>query len=262
MMKWLRPIVMMALCASPGLAVDWKALRPQGCVSDFAAVVDPRTKTELEAYCQQVEEASHVRISLISIASLEGEPLDDVARTIFRAWDDGAPARGDTAAAKDQRVMVIVTVNDRHDWVGISSGLKPELGDDLSGRILRESRAALRKRDYGEAFRAAAETIGETSAKVRHVPLHARIGRKIHWSPADAIPWIAIGGAAVMLAVLMCAGNPKGYGGFGGHGLLPGLIQRGSMRRSTWGSKSSGGFGGFDSGDSSGGFGGGCCRDW
>jgi uncharacterized protein len=248
----------LAFCTSSGWAVDWKALRPQGFVSDFAGVIDSRTMQELDEYCGDVEHSTGVRISLITISSLEGEPLQDVARTIFRAWGE---AGGGPANAKDQRVMVIVTVNDRHDWVETGAGVQPELANSLSPRILRETRVALRRREYGEALRAAAETIGEASAKTRNVPLHSRINRRIRWTPYDAIPWAMVGGAALLLVVLMWGGNPVGYGGLGGRGLLPGLMGRG-MRRSSWGSRGSGGFGGYDSGDSSGGFGGGRCRDW
>ena len=43
----------------------------------------------------------------------------------------------------------------------------------------------------------------------------------------------------------------------GGGGFLPGLILGTRCGRSTWGSRGSGGFGGYDSGDGFGGFGGG-----
>ncbi len=259
MKKWLRLSAVVTICASSGWAVDWKALRPQGFVNDFAGVVDPKTKLELEAYCAQVEQATGVRISFVTLSSLEGEPLDDVGRTIFRSFRELAAT---PVPEKDQRVMLILTVNDRHDWVETGPGLAPDISSGLAPQVLRETRLALRQRDYGEAMRAAADTIGNVSAKARHVSLQARIGRRSHWSPSDAIPWAAVVGGMAMIAVLMCAGNPAGYGGLGGRGLLPGLVRRGGMSRSTWGSRGSGGFGGFDSGDSSGGFGGGCCRDW
>ena len=247
-----------AFCASSGWAVDWNALRPQGFVSDFAGVVDPGTKLELEKYCAQVERATGVRISLVTISSLEGEPIEDVVKTLFRAWGEASNA----GVQKDARVMLLLTVADRRDWVETGAALQPELTSGLAPRILRETRLALRQKDYGEALRAAAETIGSTSAKARHLPLSARIPRRIRWSLSDSIPWAAVAGGLIMLIWLMRAGNPAGYGGLGGRGLLPGLIRRGAMRRSTWGSRGSGGFGGFDSGDASGGFGGGCCNDW
>src|ERR1039457_2384521 len=260
MKKWLRLGAVAAFCASSGWAVDWKALRPQGFVSDFAGVVDAGTKRELENYCGQVERSTGVRISLVTISTLEGEPVEDVVETIFRAWSD-VPKAG-VPQKKDERVMLILTVADRRDWVETGAGLRPEMTNGLAPNILRETRLALRKKDYGEALRAAAETIGSASARARNVSLAVRISRRGRWSLSDAMPWGGVAGGLLMLVWLMRAGNPAGYGGLGGRGLLPGLIRRGAMRRSTWGSRGSGGFGGFDSGDASGGFGGGCCRDW
>jgi uncharacterized protein len=259
MKKWPRLGAVAILCASAGWAVDWKALRPQGCVSDFAGVVDAGTKLELEKYCGQVEQSTGVRISLVTISSLEGEPVEDVVGTIFRTWGDVPNVE---VPRKDERVMLILTVADRHDWVETGAGLKPEMTDGLASRILRETRLALRKREYGEALRAAAETIGIASARARHQNLAARIQRRSRWSLSDSIPWAAVAGGLLMLILLMLVGNPMGYGGLGGRGLLPAMIRPSRMGRSTWGSRSSGGFGGFDSGDASGGFGGGCCRDW
>jgi len=258
MTNWLRLGAALALCASWGWAVDWKALRPQGFVSDYAGVINERTKTELEEYCAEVQRATGVRISLVTLNSLQGEPLDDVATTIFHHWGEAVNITPGT----DQRVMLILTVSDRHDWFETGAGLKADMAAGLGPHVLRETRVALRKRDFNEALRAAADTIGSAAAKAHHTALRARIGRSIHWSPLDAIPWVVVAGGVVILAVLMWRGNPAGYGGFGGRGLIPGLMVRSPMSRSTWGSRGSGGFGGFDSGDSSGGFGGGCCRDW
>jgi hypothetical protein len=69
-------------------------------------------------------------------------------------------------------------------------------------------------------------------------------------------------GGAVILFWLLRGGGAAG-------GFLPGLLPRNMMGRSTFGCRSGGGFGGYDSGDSYGGFGGGDsarghrpARDW
>src|SRR5260370_14223767 len=85
MNKWLRVSVLLGLFASAGLAVDWKALKPQGYVSDFANVIDPASKSQLEAYCAAVERSTGAQIALVTINTLEAEPIDDVANTIYRA---------------------------------------------------------------------------------------------------------------------------------------------------------------------------------
>lgn len=256
MKKWLRLGAVAGLCASSGWTVDWTALRPQGYVSDFAKVIDPGTKSELENYCGQVERSSGVRILLVTIASLETEPVEDVAKSMFRGWSDIPNPN------QDRRVMLLLTVSDRHDWLVTGAGLDPAFTGGLSTKVLRETRLALRQKDYGEALRAAAETFGNAARKAGNPAAPARISRRIRWTVTDSIPWAVVAGGLLMLALMMSSGNPAGYGGLAARGFLPGLLHRNAMNRSTWGSRGSGGFGGFDSGDASGGFGGGAGRDW
>ena len=66
---------------------------PQGYVSDFANVIDPASKAQLEAYCAEVQRATGVQMALVTIPSLQGEPIEDVANTIARAWGVGRKGR-------------------------------------------------------------------------------------------------------------------------------------------------------------------------
>ena len=99
MKNWLRVSVLLGLFASAGSAVDWKALKPQGYVSDFAGVIDPASKSQLEAYCATVESSTGAQMALVTIATLEGEPIDDVANTIYRAWGVGQKGKNEGVPA-------------------------------------------------------------------------------------------------------------------------------------------------------------------
>jgi uncharacterized protein len=161
--------------------------------------------------------------------------------------------------ATNEGILLLLAIGDRRSRLEVGYGLEPILPDGLAGSILREMRPALRQRNYGEAMMAAAEIIGTGIAQAKHVTLNgAGLPRRVHRSVSDSIPWPVVGGGVFLLLWLLRAGGPRGYGGFGGGGLLPGLILGNMMGRSTWGSRGSGGFGGFDSGDGGfGGFGGG-----
>jgi uncharacterized protein len=250
MKNWLRLAAAAALCASGGWAVDWKTLQPQGYVSDFAGVVDQASRARLESYCAAVERATGAQMALVTIASLEDEPIEDVANTIFRAWGVGQKGT-------NEGILLLLAINDRRSRLEVGYGLEPILPDGLAGSILREMRPAVRQKDYGDAMTAAAETIGNAIAQAKHVDIGQSLPRRIHGSPADSIPWPMLIGGVFLLLWLLRSGGPRGYGGFGGGGFLPALILGNMMGRSTWGSRSSGGFGGFDSGDGFGGFGGG-----
>jgi uncharacterized protein len=236
------------LClATLAFGVDWKALKPQGYVSDFGHVIDAQSKAALEQYCARVEQVTGAQMALVTIPSLEGEPIDDVANTIYRAW--GVGQKG-----KNEGIMLLLVINDHRSRLEVGYGLEPILPDGLDGSILREMRPALRARQYGEAMMAAAQIIGSTIAKSKNVSLDAQLPRRARPSSGDSIPWPALLGGLFLLFWLLRAGSRGGRGG--GGGFWTGLLLGNLMRGGGWGGSSGGGFGGFDSGGGGGGFGG------
>ncbi len=186
----------------------------------------------------------------MTIPSLEGEPIEDVANTIFRAW--GVGQKG-----KNEGILLLLAVDDRRSRMEVGYGLEPIMPDGFVGSVLREMRPALRQQQYGEAMMAAAEVIGTTIAKSKNVSLTAQLPRRVRPTTNDSIPWPLIIGGIFLLIWLSKRGGPRGYGGGGGGGFLPGLILGSGMSRDSWGGRGSGGFGGSDSGGGFGGFGGG-----
>jgi uncharacterized protein len=188
-------------------------------------------------------------MALVALPSLEGEPIEDVANTIFHAW--GVGQKGG-----NEGIMMLLAVGDRRNRLEVGYGLEPILPDGLTGGILREMAPALREQQYGEAMMAAAQTIGEAIAHAKNVTLTVSLPRTIRPTTSNSIPWPLILGGIAMLFWLLRAGasGPRGSGGGRGGGLLAGLLLGGMLGG---GGRGSGGFGGFDSGGGFGGFGGG-----
>ena len=244
-LQWLAALVLSSLSAA--WAVDWKALKPQGYVSDFAHVVDGASRTSLERYCARVEQLTGAQMALVTLPTLENEPIEDVANTIYRAW--GVGQKG-----KNEGIMLLLVVRDRRSRLEVGYGLEPILPDGLSGDVLREMRPALRQNQYGEALMAAAQHIGSIIAKAKNVSLDTQLPRRIRERPADSIPWLPLLFWLVVVLFLIRAGRGGGGGGFLTGILLGYLLGRGG----SWGGRGGGGFGGYDSGGGGfGGFGGG-----
>ncbi|MSV29263.1 MAG: TPM domain-containing protein [Bryobacterales bacterium] len=245
------PCWWLAFCLGTAFAVDWKALQPQGYVSDFSGVVDAGSKAQLERYCAAVEKSAGVQIALVTIPSLNGEPVDDVANTIFRAW--GVGAKG-----KNEGIMLLLSTGDRRTRLEVGYEVEQWIPDGFAGSVLREMRPALRQNHYGEALLAAAQTIGSKVAAAKNVTIEAPVRRRIRRETKDSIPWpLLLGG--VFLVFLLARGGRGGGGGGGGllAGLLLGnLLSRGGGYGGRYGG-GGGGFGGSDSGGGFGGFGGG-----
>ena len=69
MKTWFPLALLLASWTSAGWAVDWKTLRPQGYVSDFANVVDAGSKSQLESYASKLQRATGVQLALVTIPS-------------------------------------------------------------------------------------------------------------------------------------------------------------------------------------------------
>ena len=250
MKKRLRLGLLLAVGAFAAQSADWKALRPEGYVSDYARVIDPAAKAQLEAYCAAVERATGAQMALVTVTTLEGEPIEDAANAIFRNFGVGAKN-------SNEGVMLLLAIGERRSRLEVGYGLEGILPDARAGDILSEMSPALRQGRYGEAMMAGAQTIGEIIASAKNVSVPAGLSRTIRRTPFNSIPWPLVIGGIFVLLWLLRLGGPRGYGGWSGGGFLPGLLMGNLMARSTWGGRGSGGFGGYDSGDGFGGFGGG-----
>jgi uncharacterized protein len=189
-------------------AVDWSALKPQGCVSDFAGVVDAASKSQLETYCTAVQKATGAQIALVTIPSLQNEPVEDVTRALFRAWNLNG-------------VLWLVATENRRDGLEAGRGLAAVFPDSERAAVLRQARPALARKQYAAAAMAAAEEIGTRLAASQHKTLAARLPRRAHRSVAESIPWLLAAGALLLAFWLFrVLGHParqtRVAGGFGG----------------------------------------------
>ncbi|HWE53295.1 MAG TPA: TPM domain-containing protein [Bryobacteraceae bacterium] len=238
------------LCiAAPALAVDWKALKPQGYVSDFAGVIDARSRAALNAYGANVEKATGAELAFVTIQSLQGEPIEDVANDIFHAWGIGKKGQ-------DNGAMVLLSVADRKSRLEVGGGLGGVIPDGMAGLLLDDMRPALRQNRYGQALLAAAVQLGSTIAQSKGVTIPPpAVEYTVPRAPQDNVPWGLIFLGIFFLLLMLRGGRNRPGGGGGGFwtGLLLGSILRGG--RGGYGG-GGGGFGGFDSGGSGGGFGG------
>ena len=75
--------------AASGWALDLGKLVPQGYVNDYANVIPAAQREALERYCAAVEKATGAQMALVTLPTLEGEPVEDVANSLYRRWGIG-----------------------------------------------------------------------------------------------------------------------------------------------------------------------------
>lgn len=224
------------LLAPAALALEVPPL--EGRINDRAALLTPEQRARLETRLAAYEQKTGHQLVLLTIPSLEGDPIEDYALRVAEAWKLGRKDR-------DDGVLLVIAAQDRQVRFEVGYGLEGELPDALVGRIIREVIApAFRQGDFaggiGSAIGAAiAATGGEGEPLPEPAPVRQR--------RSPGIPPLLL---LLVLAVLFLGGGAGGRRGpryFGGH----------VMGFGGFGGRSGGGFGGGGFGGGGGGFGGG-----
>lgn len=98
-------------------------------VVDQAGVFTPDRKARLEQFLRQIADRGHVQLQVLTVKSLEGEPIESFSIRVTDQWKLGDKAR-------DNGVLLVVAVDDRKSRIEVGQGLEGDLTDLISGRIM------------------------------------------------------------------------------------------------------------------------------
>ena len=118
-----------AALALPAAALDVPYL--SGRVNDDAHLLDAGTASTLEQTLKAYEAKTDQQIVVLTLPSLEGEPLEDFSIKVARAWKLGRKG-------KDDGILILVARDDRKMRIEVGYGLEGTLPDALAGRIVRD----------------------------------------------------------------------------------------------------------------------------
>lgn len=245
-----------ALCAQQ---VPAQYEKPAGYLSDFAHVVDAADADAIEQYASSLRTSTGAEVAVVTIRSLNGEPVEDFANNLYRKWGIGQKG-------SNEGLLILLAIEDRKSRVEVGYGLEPILTDGYVGSVQRLIRPELRDGKYGAALRKALEAFG---AKIQQAKGTLSSTTERPGPPRVQIPGRFLFVLVVVLVLFLAFGG--GGGGSGGMrrrgrgGVFwPGpFIGGGGFGGSSGGSWGGGGggdsFGGFGGGDSGGG---GSSSDW
>lgn len=234
-------VVALALVSAPASA-QFRIPEPVGFINDFANVIPPEYEARIQQVIDEVRAKSGGEIVVVTLPSLEGRPIDEVALRIGREW--GVGRKGDPGdPARNTGVVVLVvpkeTSPDGRGHLKIETGIGTTtfITAAEAGRIADDYMVpAFRERDYGRgilegvvaiaqeyAERFGFELTGEVVREVRRDGSGTVIGHLIFWL-------IVIFALRFLLAAWLHRGHgrrnrrfgPWPYGGYGprgrGHG--------------------------------------------
>lgn len=216
-----------------------------GRVNDYASMISAQAETQINEKLARLEDRESTQVVVLTIESLEGEPLEDYSIRLAEAWKIGQKEF-------DNGVILLVSRKDRKVRIEVGYGLEGALTDLTAGRIVDNDIVPLfKKGQFDQGFVRGVDMIvaavkGEYSASQKAVESED--------SEGSFFPVLII----LILIIYFYSQVPRGGGGqgsgpvifTGGHG--GGGFYGGSRGGGSFGGGFSGGGGGFGGGGASG----------
>lgn len=115
------------LLAAPIAALEVPYL--SGRVMDSAELLSPEVERELEEVSRGLEEATGAQLVVLTIPSLEGEPLEDYSLRVAETWELGR-------AGADDGILLLVSRDDREVRIEVGYGLEGAIPDAACRRVI------------------------------------------------------------------------------------------------------------------------------
>ncbi len=130
---WRKParlVVFLAVLLSPGLAWTLDVPALTGRVVDLAHVLSGSEAEKLTADLQTHETTTGNQVVVLTLPSLEGEPLEPFAHRVATTWKLGQKGT-------DNGALLLVALKERKVRIEVSYGLEGALTDAKSAQIIR-----------------------------------------------------------------------------------------------------------------------------
>lgn len=259
--RFLLGSLLLLLALAPAFADDIQKIAPTGYVTDLAGVIPSATRQRLEALCTELEQKTGAQLAIVTVRSLDDQPIEDYAVNLFKHLGVGSK-KLDTGA------LLLLAPNDRKYRIEVGYGLEPIINDARAGDAGRSMVPFLRQNDFGSAVEVAAWQLAKYIADDKGVTLSgappARPAQPLSQPQGFHInPIWVIFAVFILFQILRSGarGATRGSGLGGCWWLLPFLGGGGGYRGGgggSWGGGGGfggggGGFGGFGGGSSGGG---------
>ena len=134
MKRWLIYFILLlqcffAACATAASQIPPKPTAAAGIyVQDYAQVLSAEDKRRLLSIGQELDNKTTVQLAVVTVKTLDGQPIEDYALSILREWGIGSNEKNNGA-------LIVVAVQDRRSRIEVGYGLEGLLTDGLTGRI-------------------------------------------------------------------------------------------------------------------------------
>ena len=203
-------------------------------VQDYANLLSAQSKATINSVGKELETKTTAQIVVVTVPSLDGQPIEDYSLELFRSWGIGNKE-------KNNGVLLLVALKDRQSRIEVGYGLEGPLPDGLTGRIQDEAMipyfssgnydkgiiqgyaniASIVAKEYNVKLENKIQNVSPPNAKgqAAEIPLWQKLLLFGGFAGLLIVDQIFFGGAILhLLLILFLRGGGRGGGGGGGFG--------------------------------------------
>lgn len=165
-------------------------------VMDHAGILSPTTVDLLESKLKQFEAETSNQIAVYTTASLQEEPIEDVAFEIYEEWKLGQKS-------KNNGVLLIVAPNERKMRIHVGRGLEGALTDIQAKQIIRnEITPSFKSKDMDGGVTAGVNAI-MAAIRGEYAPSEDDVQTSGRETAEDVIPSGIVGGIFTFISLFI-----------------------------------------------------------
>lgn len=146
----MKKLILLLLLATAVFALP----QPTGVVNDYAKIIEPEWKLQLESLISSIEQNTTAEIAIVTVESLGDKSVEETGLQYLEEW--GVGKKGN-----DNGIVILVAPNDREYRIEVGYGAEGAINDARAGRIGRDILALyFKEKRYGEGLYNAVEEIG------------------------------------------------------------------------------------------------------
>lgn len=190
--------------------------KPQTYVNDYAKILSLDQVSQLESKIETFEKSSTNEITVVTIASLDGDVIENVAQEIFTKWGIGKKD-------KNNGVLLLISLGDRKTRIHTGYGVEGDLTDLGTSYIQSEIMTpAFRSGDYFGGINGAVNKMVEALGGNNIVPENyiTQKTSKINWEFVFIIIFILLQWVGAVLARSKAWWHGGVLGGLIGGGII------------------------------------------
>lgn len=127
----------------------------RAAVNDYAKMLETRDVQIIENYLEKLNRDTGIQIAVLTVPSLEGEPIEDFSIRTVESWKLGQ-------AGKDNGVLLLIAAAEKKVRIEVGYGLEGILTDMQCGLIIRNLIAPhFKNGDYGKGVAAAVQHMAQ-----------------------------------------------------------------------------------------------------